>query len=261
MIKFIIILFQIIALLVSPAHAALRFDGPLAGANDDLNCGSASSLDNIRPLTASAWIRPFSEGEGEQGCIVGKRPAVGGQWAFRFGTSASPASVYALRFVKSGTTNLVVITNNNVVTPGIWQHVAVTWNGGTLAANVHIFVNGAEVGYQTQTNGVAINTDAALEMIIGNSGDDARTFDGDIAEVALWNAELSPGDLKILSSGVARMPLIVRRQKLRAYWPLDDCKTSNSCPANIRFKDYSGYRNHCSQTGTPENVGSKLTYP
>ena len=70
---------------------------------------------------------------------------------------------------------------------GVWQHVALSWDGSASAANVRIYVNGQEVTYQTTTNGVNLNADADRDLVIGNRADGARTFDGTLDELRISN--------------------------------------------------------------------------
>ena len=189
-----------------------EFDGCSGCAqNDFVNAGSSSNLDNLGPLTFSAWIKPNSAGEGDSGVIVAKvstAALANGRMIF-FIENGVPTN--ALRFFKNGTTNLDVVTSNDAVSIGEWQHVVVTWDGSVTAANVHIYKNGNELSYQTTNNGASLASDAAESLIIGNRGTGTDTFDGSIDEVSIWNRTLSSAEiLNLYKRGALRLNLSAR---------------------------------------------------
>ena len=75
----------------------------------------------------------------------------------------------------------------------------VTWDGSATAANVKIYINGAETSYQTTTNGVTTkNSDASADFIIGNNSLTTQTFNGLIDEVRVYNRALSAAEVMSL---------------------------------------------------------------
>ena len=102
------------------AGSALQFDG------DDafVDCGKPRSLDLRGPLAIAAWVRPDSVPDAER-AICGK----------------SQLS-YALTYYKDGKIWFYIGSGSNAVNapfePQRWQHVAATFDGGTMA----IYING-----------------------------------------------------------------------------------------------------------------------
>ena len=119
---------------------ALDFDG----ADDYVDCGSDASLDNLGPLTVEAWIYPRTIGEG-YGRIYEK---VGGAVFYLSDTNSIH---FAARYQTTDMDNRCV---NNLIIMNTWQHVAVTWDGSSDPANVHIYVNGTEATYAQSTEHV-----------------------------------------------------------------------------------------------------------
>ena len=72
-----------------------------------------------------------------------------------------------------------------MVALNVWHHVAVAWGGTAEAGSVRIYVNGQEVAYEENTNGMSLNSDADRDLVIGNRADGARTFDGIIDEMRI----------------------------------------------------------------------------
>ena len=174
---------------------ALSFDGE----NDVVDAASPATLDNLGPMTVSAWIRPMNEGEGNSGAVVFKGTATDGNGFWRFALT----STNAIQFVKDhATTDLTRTTSNNTIMREAWQHVAVTWDGNSTAIDVRIYVNGAEASYQTTTNGAgAENADAALSLFVGNDSAGGVTFNGSIDDVRVYNRALSNAEITRVYKG------------------------------------------------------------
>lgn len=188
---------------------ALRFDM----VDDYVNAGSATSLDDLGPLSISVWINPNSIGEGGSlGKIIGKNGSVSdGSWQFSLVSTTpcvsggTPTQTNSLFFTKVGTgSNVRAIrcAADNTVVFNEWQHYVVTWDGSTGYNNtgIHIYKNGTEVSYVT-TNTAAIAgaaSDAALDLIIGNRAAADRTFDGEIDEVRIYNRVLTAAEAAAL---------------------------------------------------------------
>ena len=202
-----ILLFITFISLILPhiSQASVSFDG----SNDFINAGSAGVLDNLAPMTITAWIYPLSEGELGGGVIAAKDGTNTGFNYFSFGVGTNN-----LEFGKDGTTDLLRRTANNTLVLKKWQNVVVTWDGSATAANVHIYIDGVESSYQTTTNGASLVSDSSNNFIIGNSQSAAFTFDGLIDEVRVYKRALSANEIKALYRGREVWNGIV------GYWPL-----------------------------------------
>lgn len=144
-------------------------------------------------FTASAWINPRTGGENSAGRIIDKSNATTptNGWVFFINSSSQ------LRFTVDHATDLNVISSTTVPLSS-WSHVTVTWDGSLTATNVHIYLNGKEVSYGTQTNGSGARvTDVAEQLKIGNDKSRARTFDGWIDEVKIYNYALIASEVRV----------------------------------------------------------------
>lgn len=174
------------------ATPALNFDGV-----DDVGTVSASSsVNNIgngtngSGFTAEAWIFPRSLGEGGLGRVLDKAGSFSnnGWFVTMEGSGSNTFFDFQVDYSGGGSQHLLVIASAGFITLNAWQHIAVTWDGSTTATNVHMYVNGKEVSYSTQQNGIGTRIDdSSNSLLIGNRSNGDRTFDGFIDELRVWN--------------------------------------------------------------------------
>lgn len=103
-----------------------------------------------------------------------------------------------------GTTEIVANT---------WYHGGASWVSSTERP---LWLNGVNEATDTDAE-----TPANLDSVtIGAAGDSSPGdyFDGDIAEVAIWDVELVAADWLALAAGAS--PLLVRPASLIRYWPM-----------------------------------------
>lgn len=232
---------------------AITFDNA-DNEGDVVLIADATSLQNIQTpngITISAWIKATSAGAAgfNNASIIGKGYDEAGRWQFRFDES----SAGRLAFFKDGSTDLKVASTTTVGF-GAWHHVLMTWTGSTTATTVHIYIDGTEVSYTTQTNGVTLASDVGLGMAIGNrTYPSDYTFDGSITEVAIWNVVLTAseiGQLKIRTKGT---PIGIQRANLKMYLPMDDKPNGSADGATVA--DLSGNGNNGTANDGANNTG------
>lgn len=120
--------------------------------------------------TLEAWIRPDDAGDGS---IVGQGGA--GQLFVRDGH-------LGLRQTQDD-----VLSSGPDLTPGVWWHVAATWDGSTT----RLFVNGSQVA----SSGAARKAPSGSATMYVGYGEQAPWFRGDLDEVAYYPTALSHGVL------------------------------------------------------------------
>ncbi len=163
---------------------AFSFDG----VDDQITISHASNQNTGNQITIDAWIRLDSSGHGRT--ILQKRSAanIGG---YVFETVHSPFGPdNALQFViMIGGVYRTATSTANVITNGVWHHVAATYDG----SSIRIFVDGVPVADQPQTGTIDAVTDP---MVIGrNVSNPAFAFHGLIDELELFNRALSPQEI------------------------------------------------------------------
>ena len=177
-----------------------------SGSSQYLEC--ATTPITAVDLTISAWIKPETA---IASVIAGIFDDAGDlNWfALRIG-GAGPG----IQAAASNTTENAAVTSTNVAA-GVWQHACATF-GPAAGTDRAAYLNGAGKGTNT-TN----RTPAGLDRVtIGARGSATRTsyFDGLIAEVTIWSAQLNDNEVASLAGRVH--PLTVRSAAIVAYWPL-----------------------------------------
>ena len=151
-----------------------------------LNLTNPGVLNGITTLTAEVLLKPddFKTDEAGISSVFG----IEGQFLIRIGDAGIP------------NTQVQLATNNGNVTDaawslaiGKWQHLAFTFDSATGAAD--IYIDGVHKG-STQTSNYRNPVNWGVEDFhIGKSYNNNRWFDGDFAEIRIWNRILSSEEI------------------------------------------------------------------
>ena len=102
-------------------------------------------------------------------------------------------------------------------TTGSWQHICITYDGGSTDNDPIVYIDGVSVTATETTAPSGTFLTAITRTEVGNSAASDRTFNGRIAELAVWSRILTAGEAKGLS--VRFSPLFYSRG-LISYYPL-----------------------------------------
>jgi len=168
----------------------------------------ASALTATMPITMAAWFRPASH---SAQVMVSISDSAAANRRFQLGQTAG-------QFVTANhhdNTTLgqavgTVVCQDNVWSHGVAGFVSTTsrwsytngWSlvtGATNIAGSMASLNSTDIGYR-------------------NNSTPQQYFDGQLAHVAIWNVELTPGEVRALAQGW--LPIYVRPTALLAYYPL-----------------------------------------
>jgi hypothetical protein len=164
---------------------ALNFDG----VDDQV---LAPDYDVLSTISISTWIKWDVVGASEG--IISKRTdtEVAGNWALR-GDNTTPG--YLEWMVWSGLDSSQSLLTSTAITPGVWTHVALTFNDSTNAVN--FYIDGAPNSSGTISNNLA-NTPQPI--VIGWSGQGGQFFDGSIDDMRVYNRVLTPAEITALAA-------------------------------------------------------------
>ncbi|MEX2311841.1 MAG: LamG-like jellyroll fold domain-containing protein, partial [Rhodospirillales bacterium] len=187
-----------------PVNAALDFDGDTT--QDFVQI--ASGVPAMSKITIEAWINPDD--------ITGQHAVF----------ASGPDSVATTLFsIENG--RPAFYTNSSgwryadeTLSIGEWRHIAVTFDPATDELDFYIDGVADSVGTQTLTETLTMDSSAAIGNQSSTSTAAVNPFDGQIAEVRLWDAVRTQSEINSykdspLSAGEASNGLV-------GYWPLDD---------------------------------------
>jgi len=246
----ITIIFSLLITIPGTSFCAVDFNGA-AVTGSVLTCGT---VDNIMTengaLTISVYVCPDGFGGGGLGRIV-ERGTLGVSGA-RFTVQTTNSTML---FAVAGSTQLSRTAAINSITLGNCYNLIVTWDGGTLATGINIYINGIETTYSSSVNGATLADNSTTTLHIGNSSTSARTFDGRIEELYLWSSVISSQEITQLSkSRVRGIGKQISPSTLMFYAPLDNCGHLQDCTTTGQFLDLVGFDQNC--TGANSATGS-----
>lgn len=175
--------------------AALTFG---AATSDRVNCGSATSLDNLvssgGTVTAIAWIYPTAFSG--RAIISKQRSSAAVGWGMTVNASSQLRVIH-----ERATTDLQYVANNLTLSANTYYCVAGVIDGTANTGKLYVgslTTNMTETTYGTTDGGSGTyGADAARSLFIGNV--DGTTpnlsFEGDIFAVAVFNRGLTLGEL------------------------------------------------------------------
>lgn len=188
---------------IQQATSSLSFDG----SNDRIDIGTATTWDRIigndtangstQKMSFSTWIKPKSDGNNNFGRILD----FGDQDVAIFVGGESSGQVYLYYSAKFSTTEGIWRTTSRAINLHKWTHVAVTFDADSNSNNPKIYINGTEVAI-TETQAPAGNYDGITSQncYIGSNASDNRHFDGELADVAVWNSILGANEIRAIYS-------------------------------------------------------------
>lgn len=169
---------------------------------------------DMKQITMEALIYPR-----EFGKLISTIMGIEGNFLMRIGDAGFPDNQIQ---IATGVGNFPDYDSNKGLQTKHWQHVAMTYNADTR--EVKVYVNGILQSQGTlRLRSVTIKGNSADRMfLIGKSYDDARWFEGDMAEVRVWNVVRTQEEIATHFYSVdPKIPGLV------GYWKMDDNTSPN----------------------------------
>jgi hypothetical protein len=208
-------------------RSPLSFDGK----DDYVDLGTGVSVDAA--FTQEVWILPIATDDDFHG-LLGNQ--TGGK------ENTRPPSLWVCQKKKihagfgDGTHWNHLTTKDDVLTPGAWNHVAVTFDG----KEYQVYVNGEEREYTSQAGNFAGKTPCSTPInCIGNAGN--YFFRGAIDEVRIWKRARSQSEIQ----ADMNRRLGGSETDLVGYWHFE----------NGEARDHSPHQNHGTTFGQPAFEG------
>lgn len=165
-----------------------RMGGALSldGLNDMVVVADSDVLDLGNTFTFAAWINPRSYAN--FGRILNKGSVAGSRYDLALAGSAIQLK-----------TSVDYTTETGLIGLNSWQHVAVTYDGGTL----RVYVQGVERANASLAIAIAPST---APLYFGNLATLTRPLDGKLDEVRIYNRALTPHEIETLAGIVPIQP-------------------------------------------------------
>lgn len=142
-------------------------------------------VDLAGSFTASAWVKPDGDNAlATDKTIVAKNNGTTGYKFFVTNGNIVSFSV--------GTTAADRIDSNTTLPDNVWHHVAVTYNGTTA----NLYIDGVLDTTKTMTSPTPNGSDFAIGAIYVSKSNIQDFFKGDIDEIRIWDAALTPNQLR-----------------------------------------------------------------
>ncbi len=173
-----------------PRQSYLNFGASNDGDYVEINDAPALDL-TTGEFTISAWIMPTSWGQNNQGRVLDHGGGSGGTagWSLALENKSSRGLPQALRMRINNDSSFDGMSDPAAIALNAWQHVAVTFDNGTLT----FFVDGLNRGMRT---GVTAPIARSGPIFIGARIDAQRNFDGAIDEVRIWDRALTQQEIQ-----------------------------------------------------------------
>ena len=160
---------------------ALAFDGATSAL-----AVTDSRLNGLDELTLMMLVKLDNAGEADNGHLMYK--------ADEFTWRVLPSGQIDCT-IEYSTTNAQAVSATGAYSTGEW-----VWLTCRIGADAvpHLFVNGTEVSYATQTTGSGLRTSDTGNLFIGNDDGQLATLDGLVDEVLVFDRALTDGEISTL---------------------------------------------------------------
>jgi len=182
--------------------------------NDGINIGTASTWDGLigasssQKMSFSAWIRPVSDGEGSgPGGGNGTILNFGNDTKIYVGSEDTSTKTLRLFFAANYTGDGGIWQTANRIKMHDWNHVAVIFDAKSSSNNPTIYINGNSVAVnEVDTPSGSFAGIAGSGGFIGNNATASSTFDGQMADIAIWKDLLSSDEIQAIYQAAFGIP-------------------------------------------------------
>lgn len=162
----------------------MEFDG-----SSYIDCGNASSLNNLTELTIIAWVYTLDNNQALQSIVCKD------DWFSFFAFGLADTGKIRFQKIYSGD-NVNSITNNNTMPQDQWVNLVVTYSeSGDRKGK--IYLNGVLQSLQTdQPSTGTITDDSGDNFYVSEIANPARDFNGLLTDIQIWDEALSADYIK-----------------------------------------------------------------
>lgn len=196
--------------------------------------GSVLSFEHTQPFTMTTWVKPLTT------AVMSIFDKQDSPTTFRgYALVLNAGKPQLVLRSNNPTSDRLVVLSNTAVTTGEWSHVAVTYDGGKIAAGVKVYINGAFVTSAAVTDNLTGSIISTIRFRIGRRDGGSIPFNGNLDESGIFFKEFSNIEVAELFNSGAPKTLNEHSQVsfLQGYWQMGD---KNLFPL---LPDQSGFSN------------------
>ncbi len=187
---------------------------PVMKPGGTFDLGQVGDFEKNQKFSYGAWVRPGRNGV--FGGIIAKMDEKGGYRGWDLWQNDRGFSVHVIQSWSDNA--LKVTTKNNVVKPGQWQHVFVTYDGSGTPGGIKIYVDGKEEKLRVDANTLkpdaTIRTKASLRIGQRNHG---QVFDdGAVQDVRIYGRVLDASEVKRIAEVEPLRAILARKPEDRS---------------------------------------------
>ena len=165
---------------------ALQFDG----VNEYINCGDIANFERTESFSVDFWIKTSSTNTSQ---IVGRRSSIAP--ATQGWDVLIVAGVTAITLSNNATSNALSVRSTTTINSNTWRHIAITYNGTSLASGVSIYIDGVkETSYNIIVNTLTASITNSANCAIGSRNALDWFYAGSVDELAIYTKVLSQSD-------------------------------------------------------------------
>lgn len=159
-----------------------------------LRASAAGDLPQVTTMTACGWVKLSNNTNILQPIVSLARDCCGTYYGFDLFANKYDATAKPCFQIWNGSGAAVV--HGTTLSTGQWYHIAASYDGSTL----RLYLDGGSPA--TASSAIGIGNPYSYPITLGALAHDVGyTLIGDLAEVAIWNATLTQGEIVSLSKG------------------------------------------------------------
>jgi len=165
----------------------------LNGSTQYINFGNNVSIDYNEAASCTSWV--YLNVSATYDTIYGKQLNSGTYRGYQLTIDSSHKLEFKL--VNTWPTNNITITDDNAISTGAWHHVAITYDGSQVAANVEFYIDGIKSASKTTTyDTLSATTVTTDNLLLGNSTVGVgHEFNGYLFDSRIYKRELTEAEV------------------------------------------------------------------
>jgi hypothetical protein len=196
----------------SPGELGWDKDGrsgpaPIIKPGSTLDLGGAGDFERDQAFSYAAWVKPAAANT--QAAILARMDEKAGHRGWDLWQNGQ---AFGAHLIDSWPANgMKVVTRDNVVKPGQWQHVLVSYDGSGKPEGVKIYIDGNEAATRVENNTLqaAASIRTSTPLRIGQRSEGAVFDGGAVQDVRLYGRQLSGREAQAIAQHAALLNLLV----------------------------------------------------